>query len=105
MVKISAGEIPYSVAIRMAKEHEVKVHTIGIGREGEYDKSTLVDIAKATGGKFFSAANKNALEQIYQQINALEKYNLKSTSIHSKRALFFNTHSPYLFWRYCSISF
>jgi Ca-activated chloride channel family protein len=80
----TAGTIPYEVVMRMAKEHNVKIYTIGIGRSGEYDTSMLKEMSNNTGGKFFQASNNNRLERIYKQIDKLEKYKIKSSSFSRK---------------------
>jgi len=80
----TAGEIPYNVAIRMAKEHKIKIYTIGIGAKGEFDMSSLIDISKQTKGKFFQASNSNSLKEIYKQIDTLEKYEIKSSTFTQK---------------------
>ena len=40
---------------------------------GEIDERILSQIADETGGEYFRATNKRALEAIYEQINTLEK--------------------------------
>jgi Ca-activated chloride channel family protein len=74
----------------------VKVYTIGVGTEGkapflvdtffgkrfvwqevDLDEETLQMIARQTKGKFFRATNTEALEEIYKEIDALEKTEVK----------------------------
>ena len=77
----------------IAKTFGIKVYTIGIGSNGEapyiitdsfgrrrtimqqvsMDESTLKDIAEKTDGKYFNARNTKALEEIYAEIDRLEK--------------------------------
>jgi len=42
-------------------------------RQVEIDEALLKDIAKVTGGKYFRATNNEKLEEIYDEINKLEK--------------------------------
>jgi Ca-activated chloride channel family protein len=42
-------------------------------RQVEIDEELLKDIAKATGGTYFRATNNETLEEIYEEINKLEK--------------------------------
>ncbi len=65
--------IPLQAAIELAKKEKVTFYTIGIGGEGEYDAATLEYIAKESGGKSFSAANATELQNIYSEIDSLEK--------------------------------
>ncbi|MER3463208.1 MAG: hypothetical protein C4329_01025 [Chitinophagaceae bacterium] len=77
-------------ALGIAKSKGVKVYTIGMsasnmymenGRRvtGEIDESLLQRIALETGGTYYQARNKDALQEIYQQIDRLEKTNLEVT--------------------------
>ena len=80
----TAGEVPYSVAMRMAKEHNVTVYSVAIGSRGEFDTSVLEEMSRATGGKFFLASNSNSLLRIYKQIDELEKYDIKANTFIQK---------------------
>ena len=77
----------------IAQTFGIKVYTIGIGSHGEapylftdifgrrgtvtypvsMDEAMLKDIAELTGGKYFNARNTLALEEIYAEIDQLEK--------------------------------
>lgn len=85
-------------ALQIAKTKGVKVYTIGMGSEGAvavsemqkgrtYQRSTafideplLRRIAAETGGQYFRATDKESLQQIYQQIDRLEKSNVEIES-------------------------
>ena len=80
---------------KIAKTYGVKVYTIGIGTNGmvtipdpypdafgrtvlrqevfPLDEHTLQQIAEATGGKYFSAQDAERLEDVYAEIDRLEK--------------------------------
>ena len=87
------GKISPDIAVSMAKTFGIKIYTIGIGtshvndsgqpdaRSGlEYNPDLLKNIAKQTGGEFFQAKDKEALEKIYASINQLEKSDIKISS-------------------------
>ncbi len=74
----TAGNIPYDAAISLAQREEVKIYTIGIGRPGEFSQGLLAKIAEDTGGEFFSAYSAQQLQSVYEEINRLEKSELKS---------------------------
>jgi Ca-activated chloride channel family protein len=94
----NAGEIPPVTAAKAAKELGIKIYTIGIGRKGKvpmpvpmqdpfsgqvfkqvqmvevgFDEQVLVNIADATGGKYFRATDPEKLKEIYDQIDKMEK--------------------------------
>jgi len=54
-----------------------KVYTIGIGARGDYNPYVLEKIAKDTGAKFFEADSKQKLQEIYKEIDQLEKSDIK----------------------------
>lgn len=90
----NAGFIEPQIASELAVEYGIKVYTIGIGTNGmastpfalnpdgtlmyrnmevTIDEDLLKKIAATTGGKYFRATNSKKLEQIYNEINKLEK--------------------------------
>ncbi len=90
----NAGFIDPKIASELAVEYEIKTYTIGIGTNGmalspigirpngefqygmarvEIDEALLQDIAKTTGGKYYRATDNEKLEEIYEEIDSLEK--------------------------------
>ncbi|HKK82296.1 MAG TPA: VWA domain-containing protein [Prolixibacteraceae bacterium] len=86
------GEIPPLTAAEIAKTFGIRVYTIGVGTEGtapypvqtnfgtriqqvqvKIDEETLQSIASTTDGKYFRATDNDKLQQIYEQIDQLEK--------------------------------
>ncbi|KAB0495110.1 vWA domain-containing protein [Pseudomonas vancouverensis] len=80
-------------AAQMAAAKGVVIHTIGIGdpnAEGEakVNLQGLQAIAEATGGKFFRAEDRNALDQVYSTLDTLTPHQVKTLSHQPKRDLF-----------------
>lgn len=94
----NSGFIDPKIATEMAEQNNIKVYTIGIGTNGmamspvailpngefeyrnakvEIDEGLLKQIAKSTGGKYFRATDNKKLEQIYDEINKLEKTDIE----------------------------
>lgn len=90
----NSGFIDPKIASELAVEYGIKVYTIGLGTNGmalspirilpngqfqygriqvEIDEDLLKEIADVTGGKYFRATNNQKLEEIYSEINKLEK--------------------------------
>lgn len=90
----NTGQIDPKIASDLAVEFGIKVYTIGLGTNGmalspiainrdgsfqygmanvEIDEALLKEIATATGGLYFRATNNKKLEEIYKEINKLEK--------------------------------
>lgn len=83
---------PYT-ALEIAKAKGVKVYTIGLGALGTktveergnkiasfLDEDLLKKIATQTGGAYFRAIDRQSLEEIYRQIDRLEKTDVEVTT-------------------------
>ncbi len=84
-------------AARLAASLGIRVYTIMAGRDrgprGPYsapsaETKTLVDIARATGGRFWRAEDAGALSAIYREIGSLEKSKLDENRFESFTDLF-----------------
>jgi Ca-activated chloride channel family protein len=101
----NAGDIPPQTAAKAAGELNIKIYTIGVGKEGQVpfpvevvnphtgrrtqqiqmmqsdiNEKELSDIANLTGGSFFRAQNPESLRMIYDEIDKMEKTEIKSVS-------------------------
>lgn len=109
----NTGNIDPKTATELSKELNIKVYTIGIGTNGmaefpyaknprtgellfrrqqvEIDEDLLKFIASETGGRYFRATNNSKLQEIYDEIDQLEKTKveeLKYTSFDEKYRIF-----------------
>ncbi len=92
----NAGAISPDDAIKLAKEDNVKIHTIGLGANrvsffgisSGVDEASLKRIANETGGVYFRAQNTQKLQSIYKAINKLEQRKLESKLYRPKKDLF-----------------
>ncbi len=94
----NSGFIEPQTAADLATEYGIKTYTIGLGTNGnalspisynadgsyrygmrqvEIDEELLKDIALATGGRYFRATDNESLEEIYDEINKLEKTDIE----------------------------
>jgi len=80
--------IPFNVAMKLIKKYGIKVYTIGIGENRDFDGKHLKSIATETGGQFFSANSKKDLESVYGYIDELEKSKIESEK-YVKKSYFF----------------
>ena len=108
------GEIEPLSAAEIAATYGIRVYTIGVGTTGtapyptidqwgrkvyqqmpvDIDEATLQQIAKITDGKYFRATNNQALKNVYEQIDKLEKTKMMSMTISRAEDLF----HPFLLW-------
>jgi len=108
----NGGLIDPSTALEIAKTFHVKVYTIGVGTEGyaptpvstplgivmqnqkvSIDENLLKNIATQTGGQYFRATDNQSLEQIYSQIDKMEKSKVEITTFHHYSEKFY----PFIF--------
>lgn len=95
----NAGQVSPAMAAKIAYDQGIKVYTVGVGKRGkapypvvdmfgnqsfapvdvEIDEELLRQIAADTGGEYFRAENNDALKQIYDHINSLEKSKIDVT--------------------------
>ena len=76
--------IPLDTVMAIARKNDIKIYSIGIGNAGEFNPTLLKKIANETKGKFFRATTAFELQAIYNEINALEKSEIKSKSFQKK---------------------
>jgi len=97
-------------ATQIAVNKGIKVYTIGVGTNGrapfptqrdpftgeliftlepvEIDEPLLKNIANQTGGEYFRATDNESLEEIYDQIDKLEKTEINETKYYNYTELF-----------------
>ncbi|MDZ4021098.1 vWA domain-containing protein [Pseudomonas sichuanensis] len=80
-------------AARLAREHGIVVHAIGIGDpaatgEDKVDLHTLQVIAQTTGGRFFRADDRTALQQVYATLDQITPHDVTTLSHQPRRDLF-----------------
>lgn len=81
-------------AAEMAAAKGVVIHTIGIGDpsasgEAKVNLQSLQQIAQATGGQFFRAEDRTALDQVYSTLDRLTPHQVKTLSHQPQRELFY----------------
>lgn len=105
------GMIDPLTAAQIAARFNIRVYTIGVGGTGPapypfqtqfgiryqnvdipIDENLLKSIAQTANGQYFRATNKNKLEEIYKEINELEKTKIDVTEFKRKKEEFL----PYL---------
>jgi Ca-activated chloride channel family protein len=104
----TGGKMSPDVAKDLAKTFGIKVYTIGVGTEGyatmpyqtalgttvmekervSIDEPLLKEIATETGGKYYRATNNTSLEQIYADIESLEKSDIQTSRFNNKNYVF-----------------
>ncbi len=108
----NGGLIDPATAKEIAKTFKIKVYTIGVGTDGyaptpvstpmgivmqnekvAIDEKLLKNIADETGGKYFRATDNKSLQNIYAEIDHLEKSKVEITTLHRFTEKFY----PFIF--------
>tara|TARA_B100000575_G_scaffold201251_1_gene163054 strand:- start:1700 stop:2698 length:999 start_codon:yes stop_codon:yes gene_type:complete len=105
----NAGFIDPLTAAELAREFEIKIYSIGIGTNGmantpisrgangkfiygkakvEIDENLLTNVSEMTGGKYFRATDNESLQEIYSDIDKLEKTETEELKYYSVNELF-----------------
>ena len=105
----NSGFIEPKTAADLAVESDIKTYTIGLGTNGnaltpiaykrdgsfqygmrqvEIDEELLKEIAALTGGKYFRATDNKKLEEIYDEINKLEKTEIEEFKYYKYEEMF-----------------
>ena len=98
------GELSPIDATRLAKELGIKIYTIGIGayernipsffgvmrkvKNTELDENLLTKMAEETNGKYFRANDEKSFEEIFTEINKLEKTEIEKQDFVQKEELY-----------------
>jgi Ca-activated chloride channel family protein len=80
--------IPLDKAINKALKYGIKVYVVGVGDNREINKKVLKNIALKTGGKFYQATSGQQIEDIYKEIDKLEKSKIK-TNVYIKKTYYY----------------
>jgi Ca-activated chloride channel family protein len=97
------GEIAPLTAAEIAKNYGIRVYAVGVGSIGtapfpvqtpfgtryqdmevKIDEDLLRQIASMTGGQYFRATSNKALEEVYRQIDQLEKSKIQVTEYNKR---------------------
>ena len=84
----NSGTTKIKDAVALAQKMDVKIYTIGLGKENNYDKALLEKIAKDTHAKSFVAQNNEALKNVYKELDSLEPSKIRSEHYLNKQLLF-----------------
>jgi len=95
------GTIPPDIAKEMAKLYKIKIYSVGVGSGKEleeevetplgrtkkkltleFNENLLKELATETGGEYYNAKSKEALQTVYKNIDKLEKSKIKRTTFH-----------------------
>ena len=105
----NSGEIDPITAANIAQTFGIRIYTVGVGKKGKapypfqtplgvqyqmvdvnIDEGILQQVADITDGQYFRATNNEKLEEIYKEIDTMEKTRVEITSYRNAKELFYN---------------
>ncbi len=84
----NSGSHSIKEEVQRALQKGVRIYTIGLGKDGDYDAKLLEKIATQSGGKFFKAPHMESLQKVYKELDSLEPSPLRSARYLNKHSLF-----------------
>jgi Ca-activated chloride channel family protein len=105
----NAGSLDPMLAAQLAHAFGIRIYTIGLGKDGfvpygqdslghvryvetRLDETTMRQLAGAADGRFFRATDNGALREVFDQINRLEKSEIKQLRFRNTK----DFYRPYL---------
>ena len=89
----TGSKVPPEKAAEIAAERGVRMHTVAVGDpetvgENKIDEDALKNISNVTEGNFYRANDRQQLENIYAELDALEPIEVETLSYRPKRQLY-----------------
>lgn len=89
----TGSRVPPSEAAKIAKDKEITIHVIGVGDpaavgEEKFDEEVLRNVASTTGGRYFLAADRDELQEIYSELDRIDTRDVETASYRPRIDLF-----------------
>jgi Ca-activated chloride channel family protein len=90
----TGSKIPPSEAAKIAQDNGIVIHVIGIGDptaigEEKLDEEALAVVASTTGGRYFHAADREGLEEIYAELDRIDTREVEVETYRPRTDLFY----------------
>lgn len=90
----TGSRVPPTEAARVAKDNGITIHTIAFGDpasvgEALFDEQTLKSMAAITNGQYFFATDRDALAEIYAELDRIETRKVNTISHRPRLDLFY----------------
>jgi Ca-activated chloride channel family protein len=89
----TGSKVPPLQASKIARDNDIVIHVVGVGDptatgEEKLDEETLEDVAATTGGRYFHAADRDQLQEIYTELDKIDSREVESESYRPRTDLF-----------------
>ena len=89
----TGSKIPPQEAAKIARDNDITVHVVGVGDpaatgEEKLDEEALSAVADTTGGRYFHAADRDELEEIYAELDRIDTREVETETYRPRTDLF-----------------
>ena len=89
----TGSKVPPPQAARIAKDNDIVIYVVGVGDptatgEEKLDEEALTAVASTTGGRYFHAADRGELEEIYAELNRIDTREVEAETYRPRTDLF-----------------
>jgi len=89
----TGSKVPPAQAAKIAKDNDIIIHVIGVGDpgtigEGKLDEEALGAVASTSGGRYFHAADREQLEEIYTELDRIDTREVEVETYRPRTDLF-----------------
>jgi len=89
----TGSKVPPAQAAKIAQDNDIVIHVVGVGDptatgEEMLDEEALNTVASTTGGRYFHAADRIELEEIYTELDRIDVREIEAESYRPRTDLF-----------------
>ena len=89
----TGSRVPPSKAARIARDNNITIHVIGVGDpasvgEEKLDEEVLQTVASTTGGRYFYAADREQVQEIYAELDRIDTRDVETVTYRPRIDLF-----------------
>ena len=89
----TGSRVPPAEAAKIASDNRITIHVIGVGDptavgEEKLDEAALQRVASTTGGRYFHAADRDQLQEIYTELDRIDTREVETATYRPRIDLF-----------------
>ena len=89
----TGSKVPPAQAAKIAQDNDIVIHVVGVGDptatgEEKLDEEALGTVASTTGGRYFHAADRDELQEIYTELDRIDTREIEAESYRPRTDLF-----------------
>jgi Ca-activated chloride channel family protein len=89
----TGSKVPPYEAAKIARDSDITIHVVGVGDpeatgEEKLDEEALTAVASTTGGRYFHAADRKQLQNIYRELDRIGTRKVEAETYRPRMDLF-----------------